>query len=387
MRGCQATATGGKMAYDAAGELGVPGMERNNSAARPDGRAELRLARQLVADLLRPDPRRFWSDFALGAALAWGTFLAACVAEPWSPAMWAWLAAAALAWYRVSIFIHELAHLRQHELPGFRTAWNALVGVPLLLPSAMYEGVHHGHHRKATFGTRNDPEYLALAGRRGSILLFAAAGALLPLLLLARTLLLAPLAFAVPAWRPLFERRGCAFAINPQYQRQMSDAERRRLRRWDAFTTAAWFGAGAAAAAGWLPWRAFALWALGYGAVSFLNQVRTLVAHRYDSEWRPVDYLGQLRDSIDNPGGWWTELWAPLGLRYHALHHLLPNLPYHNMGTAYRRLAARLPADGVCRSVRSPGFLASLTRLWRFRPAPAEQNQAASAGPPTTVQA
>jgi fatty acid desaturase len=45
-----------------------------------------------------------------------------------------------------------------------------------------------------------------------------------------------------------------------------------------------------------------------------------------------------------------------VGLRYHALHHLLPSVPYHNLGIAHRRLAAVLdPA--------SPYFKANYTGL------------------------
>ena len=51
------------------------------------------------------------------------------------------------------------------------------------------------------------------------------------------------------------------------------------------------------------------------------------------------------------------ELWAPLGMRYHALHHLLPSLPYHAMGTAHRRLMRRLPED-------SPYRLTIRSSLW-----------------------
>ena len=46
---------------------------------------------------------------------------------------------------------------------GFRLVWNLLVGIPLLVPSFMYEGVHNQHHAKRYYGTVNDPEYLPLA--------------------------------------------------------------------------------------------------------------------------------------------------------------------------------------------------------------------------------
>ena len=38
-------------------------------------------------------------------------------------------------------------------------------------------------------------------------------------------------------------------------------------------------------------------------------------------------------------------LWAPVGLRYHALHHLLPGVPYHHLGEAHRRISALVETD------------------------------------------
>ena len=68
--------------------------------------------------------------------------------------------------------------------------------------------------------------------------------------------------------------------------------------------------------------------------VSFFNTLRVLGAHEYESDGQPRDRFEQLQDSIDTPGGPWTELWAPVGLRYHALHHYFPGIPYHNLGKA-----------------------------------------------------
>jgi hypothetical protein len=39
------------------------------------------------------------------------------------------------------------------------------------------------------------------------------------------------------------------------------------------------------------------------------------------------------------------EIWAPLGLRYHGLHHLFPAIPYHALGAVHRRLVRALPPD------------------------------------------
>jgi fatty acid desaturase len=90
-----------------------------------------------------------------------------------------------------------------------------------------------------------------------------------------------------------------------------------------------------------------------------------LGAHHYASTGAPLDRGGQLLDSIDTPGALWTALWAPVGLRYHALHHYFPGIPYHNLGTAYRRLISNLPGESAYQELTSPSLPASLGRLYR----------------------
>jgi fatty acid desaturase len=54
-----------------------------------------------------------------------------------------------------------------------------------------------------------------------------------------------------------------------------------------------------------------------------------------------------------------------VGLRYHALHHLLPGLPYHALGAAHRRLVAALPPDAAYHRANERNLKAALHELLR----------------------
>jgi hypothetical protein len=63
-------------------------------------------------------------------------------------------------------------------------------------------------------------------------------------------------------------------------------------------------------------------------ATAVLNQIRTLVAHLWENEGDAMTVTGQYLDSVNvPPPALLAPLWAPVGLRYHALHHLLPRCP------------------------------------------------------------
>ena len=135
-----------------------------NAHADIAGQSLARQANDIARDLTQADPKVYWPDLAGTAAVTWLSFWIAATA-----ASTAWTTVAGivciLALYRGISFIHELTHLRRDDVPGFHFAWNALIGVPWLTPSLLYEGVHILHHAKDRYGTDRDPEYHPLARR------------------------------------------------------------------------------------------------------------------------------------------------------------------------------------------------------------------------------
>lgn len=336
--------------------------------AEPEGVGESAWSRRIVADLYTPRPVIYWTDLFLTACIGWGAFVLAVAARPASIAMWGFALVAVAALYRGSIFAHELSHLRTSALPGFSAVWDVLFGIPLLVPAFVYVGMHKDHHTISTYGTKCDPEYFPFAGAKARIVCFAVTGFLLPVIVLVRFIIIAPVGLCWPRFHRWLERHASSLTINHGYEREMSPREHVRALVTEVAILVASAMLCMLAARGMLPLRTFAVW---YGVVAtsgLVNTLRALGAHRYASDGEPMSRLEQLADSIDTPGAFWTELWAPVGLRYHALHHYFPGLPYHSLRTAYLRLTAALGPETVYRRVSSPSLGASLHTLWEGAP-------------------
>ena len=319
---------------------------------------------ELVRDLHTPNPRTYWLDLLLTAALGWGCFAAAVLFRTWS---WQWSVALFIsicALYRGLCFLHEITHIRAAMLRRFEFAWNILFGIPLLLPSFMYVGVHQYHHSLATYGTRRDPEYLPFSGKRLMIVIFVLQGLFVPVMLLVRFFILVPISLFLPPLRRWLCVHFSALCLNAKFRRDDTDPVRRSMYRWELAAVVSWLAAGAVIALAHEGWHFFSIWYATLASVAVINTVRTLGAHRYTSDGTPLGRDQQLIDSIDTPGAFWTELWAPVGLRYHALHHYFPGIPYHNLGAAYRRLSQTLPVDAVYHQTSSRSLQLSLYTLY-----------------------
>jgi len=341
--------------------------------------------RSQVSDLFRPNRLIYWVDFLLTLTVGYTAASVYLTANVLSLRQIVCFCLAVAALYRVAIFMHEIVHFRRGEMTAFKVGWNLLAGIPMLTPSFLYE-VHIEHHNTQTYGTNQDAEYLPLGhGPWYRVVTFFLQPFLLPIYFALRFLLVVPVSFLHPAIRQWVLERMSSNAINFRHRREIRPDDRRAvwacvdiacsLRIWGMVFFAAGMPWLASQSQYWRKlfpnaswdqaWRPLQLYAIAVG-ILVLNHLRTLVAHRYQSLGAPLSHQEQLLDSVDIVGdSVGTEIVCPLGLRYHALHHLFPALPYHNMGIAHRRIMAGLPADSPYRQVVYSSMGAALLAFLR----------------------
>ena len=330
-----------------------------------DDVAMLRTAAEVIRDLNAPRPAIYWADFLGSAMLGYAAlYLAVTLGSAWAVVAGA---VAVLALYRAMSFIHEVSHIKHSALPGFRLGYNLVIGIPMLIPSFMYEGVHNLHHTRVRYGTVDDPEYLPLALMKPWTLpVFVVVAALAPVALLFRYAVLAPLSLVIPPLRAMVVARYSGLAINPAFRRRPAEKEAHAL--WVRLEVACSLWAIALIAmvsSNVLSLFVFAVIMGVASGVAVLNQVRTLVAHLWENEGEPMTVTAQYLDTVNvPPPGYLPALWAPVGLRYHALHHLVPSVPYHSLGEVHRRLTAALGVDSPYHKGSYDGLPGLVTRLY-----------------------
>lgn len=325
----------------------------------------IRRAHQLVGDLMRPNPAVYWVDFLGSTVIGYAAAGAYLLAPMGSFLQAAGLIVAVLALYRVSTFTHELAHLPQTRMRAFRVAWDVVFGVPFLMPSFTYAN-HRHHHTNQTYGTTDDAEYYPFGHNPPRLLLLnIVLTPLFPFLMFVRFGLLAPLSVLHPTFRRwVWERMSSINYFNPDYRRAAAAPDERRSMAAAELGCFLVVVVGCTLVAGGvISWPAVVKVYVGWVLALLLSVLKFYSGHRWLGDRSPMTVLEQLRDTTTIPGGPWTALWAPLGLRYHALHHLFPAMPYHSLGEAHRRLMRELPPDSPYHATIRSSLFAALREL------------------------
>ncbi len=320
-------------------------MNESNAAWITEVRATLR---ESSSNFFELKPARFWLDFALSLLFAYGAGAVFLLSPLGSLAQIASYPITVFWVYRLGSLVHEVCHLGHHEMRAFKITWNLLVGVMTLAPSPFFTRHHRDHHSQRQFGQHEDPEYVVNFYRQGSWLGLVGYGVLLsvfPLLVFFR-FLLSPLTFVHPALREWVLRHASSLTMNVHYERKLTRFDRLAITsielvcclRAAAMLFAVYFGL-----SHWTRLPLFYSIALG---VLILNQLRLFGDHHFQSEGRALTYEDHICDSCNYTGrDVMTSLLYPFAIRYHALHHLFPAMPYHNLQAAHQFLSSRLPAD------------------------------------------
>jgi fatty acid desaturase len=327
--------------------------------------AEARLIARRFAD---PDPKIYWPDFLISAGLGWAAFAGAVFSAPFSLAQIALTLAASFALFRAVLFTHELAHLKKGTFGRFRFVWNIIAGMPFLVPSYSYTGVHIDHHRPGVYGSARDGEYVSFgAGRPWRTIGYVLLSFVLPPLLLFRFVVLTPLSWIVRPLRAVIWRHMSSLAIDLTYDRHPQNKDDDET--WLIQETATAFlaaGVVAAVALGAVPLAVLGVWYAVTATILFVNSIRTLGAHAYRySGDATVSKTEEFLDSINVPSeDLLSRLIAPVGLRFHATHHLFPATPYHNLPKLHAALVAELPDTRAYLSTSRKSFAHALQTLW-----------------------
>jgi fatty acid desaturase len=352
----------------------APATAVSNSAAAP--LFSLTEARGIVRDLFVPRQWIYWTDF-LSTIIVGHVFfgLTRLLYEIQLEPLWLRLSLQLVAFsiqcacfYRCVMFVHEIVHLPEKKFVAFRVVWNLLCGIPFLVPSFTYF-THLDHHRRKTFGTEHDGEYLPLASMSPwYILLYLSQCIWVPPLAVVRFGLLTPLTWICPPLRRLIHQRASSLVMDPTYLRPLPTRQALRYLRLQELGCFLFLLVCAVVPPLFLNRWPIPLVVQAYltGIVLvLLNAVRTLAAHRWWSDGREATFVDQMLDSItmdnDSP---LAILINPVGLRFHATHHLFPSMPYHNVRVAHKRLMERLPADSLYRRTVERSVWTVICNLW-----------------------
>lgn len=340
-----------------------------------------RVIRQGPVDFFEVKAAKYWIDLILCTVLA---YTAAAIYLS-SPLFWLQVIAFPFAvfWlYRANSMVHEVSHLTKDQLPSFKVAWNLLMGVPTLFPSTFFTTHHRDHHSGRHYGTPQDPEYIINVFTPGSIastLFYFVHVLVYPIFVLLR-FMFAPISFLRPTWREFTLKRLSSFTLNWKYERNLSRLDRKWFNVIEALCCLRAWAIPLGVAMGISHWTRVPQMYLLAITILFLNQMRFFADHHFESHGDQMSLADHVTDSCNySKNEFFTWLFFPFTIRFHALHHLFPTIPYHNLPAAHEHLTKLLPADSAYHALDRPSWWHTAKQTLRLANKPAAVPEKASA--------
>lgn len=301
------------------------------------GQSAYRKSFEIIQHLTKPNPIIFWADL-LGSAICCYSLMYACMQYPLNhPLKWVLFISCSIFVNRGIYFMHEIFHQTKF-VKGFEIAHNLLFGCVFKFPSYI-TFPHHFHHRTTTYGTQEDPEYDGNWIGKSFFHYFSVlvSSLFMPAFLFVRFGIMPLLyPFIGQTLRNKIYQRISTFALNPTYLRPLPNKE--EFKNWmiqDYMTFAINSGVLFLLFTHRLSLENFITFHMLGAAFFFPNFYRALIAHRYVANTEDKTIEAQLADSISIPNSKLDFFLAPVGLKYHSLHHYFPMIPYHNMKKAH----------------------------------------------------
>jgi fatty acid desaturase len=318
-----------------------------------------------IQHFFRPNLVLYYVDFTLSCVVGNAALFFAAQTPDWTLVQAAYLLVAIMALFRASVFIHETYHLNK-KLKGFALYYNLLHGFVHKLPFYGYT-THQYHHMPRTYGTMQDPEY-EIFGEKSklyNICIPIVLMAVMPLFVAVRWGILPLfLPFIGEKARQNIYRLASTQGLNLQFQRPSPSPEEKK--EWylqDAGCLLYTAGTLWLLQSGILPWHILVLWFITFYIIAVMNFYRAMLNHRYLSGFEATSHKQQIIDTITLPLTTMIALFYPVSLNYHGLHHMFPQIPYHNMGKAHRFLLQILPQNHPYRYTVVDNFFVGVKEL------------------------
>ena len=280
-----------------------------------------------------------WRDLILSALVGWGSFLYTIH----NPNIFSFFIAAYFL-YKGAMLIHEVVHLSK-KIKGYRLAYNILFGWPLSYPAYIYD-THLFHHGKRTYATKKDPEYKYIPNFSNLLFLRAFFTALLlPLFQLFRFGILPLLIpFAPRKLKLLVLKKASTLVFDPKYERPIKSEQKEiaQMLKNDFASAAYKLLFFYLLITGLLPIITVLITYLLISLSSFVNMSRALLSHLYTNSSNDfLSWEDHLLDTATVSSGFLTNLMFVNGLNFHAIHHMSPELPYHNLKHAHKDILSK----------------------------------------------